>query len=481
MKKIIALIMAIMLIPQSMVFANTEEEEKFTPSIEYQGYETIAKYITEKYIDDSYTVSDIMLMGMSAYLQEHGDEALAEFVKGALHQLDDYSDFFTRDEYIEYMNSINRTFYGLGVTLQQAGEYVEIAEFVEPGGLAEQSGFKVGDKFVSVDGKDVVGFSISEVRSLVIGEINTTVDIVVMRGDELVPLVGIRTAVSAGTVSGVVLEDNIGYIVITSFANTTAEEFKTVSDEFQAKGVKKVILDLRNNLGGHVSAAVGVAEQIVPKGKIIDVKYRDSKLNYTYKSKLEKSPFEIVTLVNKDTASSSEILASAIQDSGVGILLGENTYGKAVIQNSYPLNNGMVLKLTIGKYITRNGEEINKIGLSPDELVKNATEKVDTSKYTKFDFLTPASLGDSGQNVMAAKERLAGMGYYSGNMQNNVYNVDLKEAIANFQRNNGMADSGVLDVATQIKLKEVFENMSVELDTQLERAYQYLGGDPSNL
>ena len=139
MKKIIALLMAIMLIPQSMVFANTEKEEKFTPSIEYQGYETIAKYITEKYIDDSYTVSDIMLMGMSAYLQEHGDEALVEFVKGALHQLDDYSDFFTRDEYIEYMNSINRTFYGLGVTLQQAGEYVEIAEFVEPGGLAEQS------------------------------------------------------------------------------------------------------------------------------------------------------------------------------------------------------------------------------------------------------------------------------------------------------------------------------------------------------
>ena len=334
---------------------------------------------------------------------------------------------------------------------------------------------------MSVDGKDVVGFSISEVRSLVIGEINTTVDIVVMRGDELVPLVGIRTAVSTGTVSGVVLEGNIGYIVITSFANTTAEEFKTVSDEFQSKGVKKVILDLRNNLGGHVSAAVGVAEQIVPKGKIIDVKYRDSKLNYTYKSKLEKSPFEIVTLVNKDTASSSEILASAIQDSGVGILLGENTYGKAVIQNSYPLNNGMVLKLTIGKYITRNGEEINKIGLSPDELVKNATEKVDTSKYTKFDFLTPVSLGGSGQNVMAAKERLAGMGYYSGNMQNNVYNVDLKEAIANFQRNNGMADSGILDVATQIKLKEVFENMNVELDTQLERAYQYLGGDPSNL
>ena len=480
MKKILAMLLTLMLIPQSLVFADTEED-KFKPSIEYQGYEIIADYITQKYIDDSYTASDIMMMGMSGYLEKYGDEALVEFVKSALHQLDDYSDFYTRQEYIDYINTINRTFYGLGVSLQQSGEYVEIVEFVEEGGLAEQSGFRIGDRIVSVNGKDVIGFSVAEVRSLVIGELNTTVDIVVLRGDELISLVGTRTAVNTGTVSGVILEDNIGYIVIASFADTTADEFNAVAEQFKSSGVEKVIIDLRNNLGGHVSAAVAIAEQIVPKGKIIDVKYRDPEMNHTYKSELEKAPFELVTLVNGNTASSAEILASAIQDSGAGILLGEHTYGKAVIQSSYPLNNGMVLKLTIGQYTTRNGDEINKIGLMPDEQVKNATEKVDTTDYTKFDFLTPVALGSSGQNVTAAKERLAGMGYYEGNMQNNVYNVDLKDAIAKFQRNNGLTDSGVLDIATQIKLKEVFENMRVELDTQLERAYQYLGGDIENL
>ncbi len=483
MKKIFALIMVLALIPQSFVYAKTAEEEelKFTPSIEYQGYETISKFISERFIDEGYTAEDIMLMGMSAYLEKYGDDALVEFLKGAMRQLDDYSDFYTAEEYRDYMNAVNQTFYGLGVSLQQSGEYVEIVEFVEEGGLAQESGFMVGDKIVSVNGKDVVGQSVSEVRSLVIGELNTTVDIVVLRGDELIELVGTRTAVHTATVTGVVLEGNIGYIHIIGFANTTAEEFAAVTEDFKAKGVKKVILDLRNNGGGHVSAAVGIAEKIVPKGKIIDVKYRDKKLNYTYKSELTEAPFEIVTLVNERTASASEILASAIQDSGAGILLGETTYGKAVIQSPYYVRNGMVIKLTIGGYITRNGHEINKIGLEPDIDVENAKKKIDTTSYTKFDFLTPTSLGASGQNVKAAKERLGVMGYYDGNMHNDVFNVDLKEAISVFQRNNNMADSGVLDVATQIMLKEVFEDILVELDTQLEEAYKYFGGDVANL
>lgn len=482
MKKIIALLMVLTLIPQSFVFAKDEaEQEKFTPSVEYQGYEIISDFIAGKYIDDSYTAQDIMLMGMSAYLEKYGDDALVEFLKGALNQLDDYSDFYTREEYIEYMNSVNSTFYGLGVSLQQSGEYVEIVDFVEEGGLAQQSGFARGDKIVSVNGKSVVGQSVAEVRSLVIGELNTTVDIVVLRGKDYIQLVGTRTAVHTATVSGVVLEGDIGYIQIIGFADSTAEEFKAVADDFKSKGITKVILDLRNNGGGHVSAAVSIAEEIVPKGKIIDVKYRDSKLDYTYKSTLEKAPFEIVTLVNEHTASSSEILASAIQDSGVGILLGERTYGKAVIQSPYYVKNGMVIKLTIGGYITRNGNEINKIGLYPNIEVKNETEKIDTTEYTKFDFITSTSLGASGENVVAAKERLSAMRYYEGNMHNDVYNVDLKEAIASFQRNNGMADSGILDVATQIKLKEAFEDIKVELDTQMERAYEYFGGDISNL
>lgn len=479
-KKITTLLIAFAVTAQPIVFAQTAEKEIET-SIEYQGYEVISEYIANQYIDDTYTAEDIMKMGVSAYLEKYGDDVLVEFLKGALHALDDYSDFFTREEYIEYMNEINSTFYGLGVSLQQNGEYVEIVEFVEEGGLAQQSGFQIGDKIVAVGGVDVVGCSVTEVRNLVVGELGTAVDITVLRGDERINLVGIRTAVNTSTVSGTVLKDGIGYVKILSFSKNTSEEFTDVVNKLKSENVTKLILDLRNNGGGQVIAAVDVARQIVPKGKIIDVEYRDKNLNHTYNSDLQKAPFEIVTLVNEHTASSAEILASAIQDSGVGILMGENTYGKAVIQSPFYVNNGMVIKLTIGGYITRNGNEINKVGLIPDILVENEKKKVDTSSYTKFDFITPVSLGASGDNVMAAKERLSDMNYYSGNMHNDVYNVDLKESVALFQRKHGLTDSGVLDIPTQIKLKEVFEQLDMELDTQLDEAYKYLGGKIEDL
>ena len=482
MKKILALITALVIVSQTLVFAAPQNEEKeIEKSVEYMALELISGYISDRYIDDTYTTEDIMMLGLSKYLEEHGDDALVAIIKGALHSLDDYSDFYTRQEYIDYTNSINRTFYGLGVTLQQVGEYVEIVSFVEENGLAQQSGFMLGDRFYEVDGVNVVGYSVTEVRNLVVGELGTKVNIKVLRNGEIVSLVGTRTAVNTSTVSGGVLEGDIGYIQIASFGNTTATEFREVAQMLKNKGVTKLILDLRDNGGGVVTAAVEVACELVPKGKIIDVKYRDAKMNYTYNSTLEKAPFEIVTLVNGHTASSSEILASAIQDSGVGILMGKDTYGKAVIQSPYYLNNGMVLKLTIGQYITRNGHEINKVGLIPDEYIENDTKKIDTSEYTRFDFLTPVSLGASGQNVKAAKERLAVMNYYAGNMQNDVFNVDLKEAIAAFQRDNSLTDSGVLDVVTQIKLKEVFENLDTVIDSQLRAAYKYFGGNPEDI
>ena len=493
MKKTIAIFMAALVFSSSAVFAHTDQiaasdtvgqvksDVDFEASVGYEAYEKLAGYIASKYLDESYTAEDIMRLGLSEYLGKMGDEALVPLLKGALKSLDEYSDFYTRSEFIEYNNTLNKTFYGLGVTLEQSGEYVMITSFVEENGLAEKSGFRVGDKIVKVDGINVVGSSITEVKNLVVGEIGTTVLITVLRDGKNVEITGTRTAVNNTTVSGGVLENGVGYITIASFSSGTAQEFAKACETMKKEGVTELILDLRNNPGGIVSAAVDIAEMIVPKGKIVDVQYRDKSLNHTYYSYLDQAPFKMVVLVNEGTASSSEILAGAIQDSGAGILLGEQTYGKAVIQSSYVLNNGMVFKLTIGKYLTRNGTEIDHVGLTPDIYVENYTKKIDTTGYTKFDFLTPTSLGASGTNVVAAKERLAIMDYYIGNLQNDVYNVDLKEAIKAFQTDNKMTDSGVLDVPTQIRIKEVFEKLQTEVDVQLQEAYKYFGGNIDDL
>lgn len=458
-----------------------EEDTKFIGSIQYQAYEQIAGYIADRYLDDSYTAEDIMNIGLSEYLRENGDAAMVELLKAATHSLDDYSDFFTREEFIEYNDSLNHTFYGLGITMQQNGEYVEIAGFVEENGLAQQSGFMVGDKFVSVNGINVVGSSTTEVRNLVIGELGTTVSITVLRDGETVDLIGTRTAVNNSTVSMQILNGNIGYVRIASFATGTADEFKNIKKTLQAEGVTKLILDLRNNPGGLVSSAVSIAQELIPKGKIIDISYRDESQNYTFRSELDRAPFKLAVLINGNTASSSEILASSIQDSRAGILIGEQSFGKGVIQSTYQLRNGMVFKLTVGQYITRNGNEINHIGLTPNKEVENYKKKIDTSSYTKFDFLHPVSVGQSGVNVTAAKERLYTLGYFIGNLSNNVFNTDLADAVRTFQKNHGLTDSGVLDIPTIIELKTVFESLETTVDLQIQEAYKYFGGDPEQL
>lgn len=461
--------------------AEEPAEDGIETSVIYQAYETIAGYIAERYLDDSYTTEDIMKIGLSEYLAEQGDEALVGLLKAALHKLDDYSDFFTHNEYIEYNNQLNKTFYGLGVTLQQDGEYTEITGFAQENSLAEKSGFKPGDRIVKVDGINVVGNSVTEVRNLIVGELGTTVLITVERDGQTIEITGTRTAVNSSTVSGGILEGNIGYIKIASFSSGTADEFAGFQDMLTENGITNLILDLRNNPGGLVAAATTIAENLIPAGTIVDVRYRDESMNFTYASKLDKAPFKIVALINEHTASSAEILASSIQDSGTGILMGQQSFGKAVIQSTFPLKNGMVFKLTIGQYITRNGNEIDHVGLTPDIAVENYTKRIDTTGYTKFDFITPASVGSSGTNVSVAKERLAVMGYYIGNRANDVFNTDLADAIKAFQKENGLTDSGVLDVATQIKIKEVFEMLETMVDVQMQEAYKYFGGNIDNL
>ena len=228
-----------------------------------------------------------------------------------------------------------------------------------------------------------------------------------------------------------------------------------------------------------LDAAIEIARMLIPKGKIIDVVYRNEENNKSYYADGVSTKFEIVTLVNENSASASEVLASAIQDSGAGKLVGDTTYGKAVVQQAFPLLNGMYFKLTIGEYKTRNGNSINHVGLEPDEFIKNTTQTIDSTKYTAFDFKTRAALGDYTKNALAAKEKLALLGYYNGKAENMVYNAELKDAVKAFQGDNRLSASGVLDVATQVKLEDEFEKLKTVVDRQLYAAYEMLGGDPS--
>lgn len=490
LKKIIYALAAVMMInttalclPQA-VLADDETQQQSGLTIEdlskaYLNYEGIAEFLAENFLDPSLSTEDIMIKGLSDYLKSSGE--LGNLIKAMVSSLDSYSKLYTADEYQQFENSMNNAFYGIGVTLAQNGEYVEIEAFSSESSQAEQAGFKIGDKIVEVDGIDVKGWSVADVRSKVIGELGTSVKIKVLRDGENIELTAVRAAVKAATVNYAVLNDNIGYIKISSFGSDTGSEFNTALENMNQRGITKIILDLRNNGGGIVTQAVAVAKFIVPKGKIIDVNFRNEAYNVSYNSELESTNKDYIVLVNEHTASSAEILASAIQDSGAGILLGTQTYGKAVVQSAFPLENGSIINLTVGQYITRNGNEINGIGLTPDEEVRNVKNQIDATQYTKFDFRTRWALGNSGSGVKAAKERLSLLGYYVGSTEDEVFNSDLQSAVKEFQLDNGLTPYGILDVATQAILEEEFEALEIYDDTQLEEAYKMYGGNPEDL
>ncbi len=475
-----AVLSSVFLFSGTVFAANEASDSEKEYSGEYQAFERIATYISELYIDESLTKEDAMAQGISTLL-EGNDPLLISLLKSTLQSVDDYSEFYTEEEYKKFVEMMNNTFYGIGVTMRQGDDgYVEIIELDEKSGNAQKAGLEIGDKFVKVNGVDVTGWTVAKVRELIVGEEGTTVDITVLRSGEEIDITATRVAINISTVSSGILEGNIGYIQIDSFNAETADDFNQALDLMRDNNVKKIILDLRNNGGGLVSAAVEIAQSIVPKGKIIDVKYRQEQYNMTYTSNLSKKEFDFVVLVNENTASASEILSSAIQDSKAGVLVGTNTFGKAVIQNTYPLSNGSVFKLTTGQYITRNGKEINHKGLTPDKYVENEITKVDTSKYTQFDYKTRTALGDKNDNVLAAKERLAILGYYSG-QNNDIYDIGLQEAVKLFQLENDIFAYGILDIPTQEQIENVFSDIDVTDDKQLKTAYELCGGDVTQL
>lgn len=459
---------------------DTETKRDIKLSSDYKNYERIAGYVAESYIDENLTVDEIMLQGLSKYLEDN-DDALVGMLKSMLSSLDEYSEFMTAEEFQKFNAAINQTFYGIGISMKQADGYVEIGGFVEENSLAEQSGFMVGDKIVKINGTDVVGWSVTDIRGKIIGEVNTTVNITVLRDGEYIDLVGIRTEVRQNTVISDIFEKNIGYIKISSFGDNTAKEFAEVLDDFSNKEVTNIILDLRNNTGGRLDAAVKISEMLVPKGRIVEIRHRQPENNVIYESKLMNTTKKLIVLVNEHTASSSEILASAVQDSGAGRLLGTQTYGKGVVQQTYTLTNGSVFKLTVAQYITRNGREIHNVGLTPDIFVINTKNQIDSTQYTNFDFRTKWAVGSTGSGVKAAKERLYMLGYYTGATDSDAFYTDLRSAVKAFQLDEGLAPYGVIDIPTQVKMQRRFEAIDMYTDNQLEEAYKIFGGSVNDL
>ncbi len=474
LKRLLAPVLAAVLFMQGAALARPEE----LPSAEYNYFERMMEYAAELYIDDTVSADQLMQKAFSKLLGEH-PELVDEALKYGFGSLDEYSEFYSAEEYDKFLNSINHTFYGIGVVIQKKGDYTEVVRCLDDGGGAK-AGVLEGDKIISVDGNSAVGKTIDEVQDMIIGEPDTEVTIEFLRNEQLLTLTIRRQQVASDTVGLSILEGNIAYMQIINFAVDTDKEFGEKLKEIEEKGITNIILDLRDNPGGYLESAVNIAKMIVPEGVIVRTMYRQEENNETFYSQLKNPQYKFVVLVNQNTASAAEVLSGAMQDSGIATLVGETTYGKAVIQSMFRLGDGRAFKLTTGHYLTRNGHEINKVGIEPDEYVINVTQTIDTAQYQEFDYKTKWQVGQSGTSVQGAKERLKVLGFYSGEI-NDQFDEELEKAVTEFQAAVYLYPYGVLDISTQLRLENIFDELELEADKQMKTAYEMFGGDPVDI
>lgn len=334
------------------------------------------------------------------YQSEEVDESeRAEgLYRGLLESLEDpYSVYYSAEDYAALNSQLAGAYSGIGAYIGLNTEsLVPMITGVFRESPAKEAGLDYGDCFYEVDGTNVTSMTTDQVASLVRGEAGTSVHLKMLRDGEFLEVDVVRQELDVPTVDWEMLEEeegHIGYLQITQFTQTTADQFKKGLEELRDAGMEKMILDLRGNPGGTVPAVVAVAEELLPEGLVFYVEAKSpaaGEQEYTCPG----ADFDIplVVLVNEYSASASEILSGAIQDAGVGTVMGTRTFGKGVVQTVFELEDGSGVKLTIGKYFTRGGQDINEKGITPDivsELDRDLLEKDGTDSQLRdaVDFL----------------------------------------------------------------------------------------------
>ena len=298
--------------------------------------------------------------------------------KGLMSSLGDpYTEYYTEDEYKTLTEDTTGIYKGIGAYIGlKDGTGVPEFTSIMPGTPAEEAGLQAGDLICEVNGVDTTSMSTSEVANMVKGEEGTTVEIKVMRDGEYITVTATRRTINVPTVDSKMLDDKIGYLSIAQFDDVTPAQFDENFEKLKKEGMTSLIIDLRNNPGGTVTAVTQIASELLPEGLVFYMEDKNGKRE-EYKCPGADFDLPLVVLVNEYSASASEILAGAIQDAKIGKLVGVTTYGKGIVQNLYPLEDGTALKITVADYYTRGGRNIHKVGIEPDVTVEFDSEAYD--------------------------------------------------------------------------------------------------------
>ncbi len=294
--------------------------------------------------------------------------------RGVVSVLDDpYSTYMSVKEWEEFRIRTSGEYSGIGITIDLKGDRVKVARPMR-GTPAERAGIVEGDIILRVDGIAVE--SSDHAAQLIRGPADTDVVITILRGQDSFDVTVTRKPILVPAVDRQMLEGDVGLIQLLSFNEHSFSETSAALSDLKAQGAKAIILDLRYNGGGYVDECLAIAELFIPKGRVVSQRFKSAPEKVSFASG-EGLDLPLITLVNGGTASASEILAGAIQDRGVGPLVGTTTFGKGLVQGAYHLADGSVVKVTVSEYLTPDGRAINGEGLEPDVVVEGDDEQMD--------------------------------------------------------------------------------------------------------
>lgn len=394
-------------------------------------------------------------------------------IDGMMNALGDpFSSYMGPETAQQFSEQIEGSFTGIGAEVSMENGNVTVVSPIK-GSPAEKAGIKPKDILLSVNGESFEGLSLNEAVAKIRGPKGTEAKIKVKRAGSAATLeyTIVRDDIALESIYARMEEGKVGVIEITEFSQNTADRFKQELANLEKQGMKGLVIDVRNNPGGVLDKVVDISQQFVPKGKAIVQVEDKNKQREKQLSQGKGKDYPVAVITNKGSASASEILAGALQESADALLIGETTYGKGTVQTAFEreFGDGSLLKVTIAKWLTPDGEWIHKKGIEPDIAVAQpdyfSVAPINKEKTFKYDML--------GDDIKSAQTMLKGLGYDPGRTDG-YFSKSTENALKKFQADKKLTANGVLDAKTAEALEAslVEQIRDPKNDNQMKRAIE---------
>ncbi|WP_442596270.1 S41 family peptidase [Neobacillus sp. D3-1R] len=415
---------------------------------------------------------------LQRYVEKVDQSQLVEgAIQGMLSTLDDpYSVYMNKETAAQFSQALDSSFEGIGAEVSESdGKIIIVSPFKNS--PAEKAGIKPKDQILKVDGTSVEGLDLYEATLKIKGKKGTIVKLEILREGLKDPItVNIkRDEIPLETVHSDVKNESgekIGYIEITSFSENTASDFKKQLKDLEKEDIEGLVIDVRGNPGGLLSSVEEILKEFVTNDKpYVQIETRSGEKKRYFSSLKKEKDYPVAVLVDKGSASASEILAGALKEAEGYPLIGENTFGKGTVQQAVPMGDGSNIKLTLFKWLTPNGNWIHKQGIKPDIEVK----QTEIYHAHPLQVEKPLELDMNNEKVKNAQLILKGLGYAPGRTDG-YYNNRTELSVKAFQQQTGLDVTGKIDkkTAAALEAEVVKEVRNEENDLQLQTALKYV-------